>query len=452
MPEKKNRSLDSFLIAVILHIVFVIILASYLTITQGTPESAVNVAWVELKDTEYIPPRPLLDESLIKNPLMKRAPGVTTIARSDYKSSDLAQVLAPSPEIIRRSVEVNPRGISTKILPIVTTDTKLGPSSEIPLSGPVTTANGSRIGKGAVTGRARAGGQGGKGGISFIDSSTAQDTGATSDSLLEKLKAPTSVPENELGGVLMGRGTDISGHIRLIRVKHALSDWWQDPTALTGLVDWLNKNTRIRADMKVAGGVLTLDDPMILDAPLVIMTGHDRSLTLQRNLMQPDQSGGKLVDSLTDKEKAGLREYLVDRGGMLFFDDCGFNGLFADEFKAIMRQVLPEYNFENIPTTHKIFNCYYNLPGPPRGSEMFWGTENEGKGTVFPYLQGITIGTRLAVVYSRKDYLCAIETVEIPSHTQLRYRYSPEVYKFMTNLVVYAMRYGGITDRSDYNK
>ena len=71
--------------------------------------------------------------------------------------------------------------------------------------------------------------------------------------------------------------------------------------------------------------------------------------------------------------------------------------------------------------------------------------------TVFPYLQGIKIGTRIAVIISRKDYLCAIETVEIPSHTQLRYRYSPDVYKFMTNLVVYAMRYGGITDRSDYN-
>ena len=82
---------------------------------------------------------------------------------------------------------------------------------------------------------------------------------------------------------------------------------------------------------------------------------------------------------------------------------------------------------------------------------MFWGSENLGRGVVFPYISGISIGTRLAVIYSRKDYLCAIETVEIPSHTQLRYRYSREVYKFMTNVVVYAMKYGGITDRTDYN-
>ena len=81
---------------------------------------------------------------------------------------------------------------------------------------------------------------------------------------------------------------------------------------------------------------------------------------------------------------------------------------------------------------------------------MMVGVE-EGFLSVYPYLQGVIIGRRLAVVFSRKDYLCAIETVEIPSHTQLRYRYSPDVYKFMTNLVVYAMRYGGITDRADYN-
>jgi hypothetical protein len=203
--------------------------------------------------------------------------------------------------------------------------------------------------------------------------------------------------------------------------------------------------------MKVAGGVLALDDPQIFDAPVLIMTGHDRSVTQSRNLTQPDQRGGRLVAALTPSEKAGLREYLVDRGGMLFFDDCGFNGLFADEAKSILREVLPEYNLENIPKTHDIFKAYYHLSGPPRGSEMFWGSENEGKGMVFPFLQGISIGRRLAVVFSRKDYLCAIETVEIPSHSQLRYRYSPEVYKFMTNMLVYAMKRGGITDRSDYN-
>ena len=446
MRSESSRSLDSFLISVVMHVIFIMVLASYITVGEK-PLDSIGVTWVRVPPPEITVERPLLDESLIKKYIPRRESGATSRTRDDLRSADIAQTVAPSPEVIRRSVELNPKGIQSKVLPGVVTEAELGASDEIPFSGPVTTASGAQVGKGAVTDRTRAGGRGKERGLSILDSSMAEDAGA----VLEKLRSPTSLPEGEIGGVLIGQGSDISGHIRLIRVKHGLSDWWQDPSALTGLVDWLNKNTRIHADMKVAGGVLALDDPQIFDAPVIIMTGHDRSVTSSRNLTQPDRKGGKLIESLTSAEKAGLREYLVDRGGMLFFDDCGFNGLFADEVKAILREVLPEYRIENIPRTHGIFSCYYHLPGPPRGSEMFWGSENEGKGMVFPYLQGITIGRRLAVVFSRKDYLCAIETVEIPSHTQLRYRYSPDVYKFMTNVVVYAMKYGSITDRSDYN-
>jgi hypothetical protein len=422
------------------------VLASYVTVSSRAPDS-IGVAWVEVPPPEMVVERPLLDELLIKKFDPKRESGVTSRSRNELRSADAAQAIAPSPEIVRRSVELNPKGVRSNILPSVVTEAELSTSDEMPFSGPVTTAAGARVGKGAITDRTRAGGRGESGGLSIVNESATADAGAS----LDKLKSPTSLLEDEIGGILIGRGNDVSGHIRLIRVKHGLSDWWQDPSALTGLVDWLNKNTRVHADMKVAGGVLTLDDPRIFDAPMIIMTGHDRSVTKSRNLMQPDRKGGELVNSLAGAEKAGLREYLVDRGGILFFDDCGFNGLFADEVRAILREVLPEYNIERIPRTHEIFKSYYHLPGPPRGSEMFWGSENVGRSMVFPYLQGITIGRRLAVVFSRKDYLCAIETVEIPSHTQLRYRYSPDVYKFMTNLVVYAMRYGGVTDRSDYN-
>lgn len=445
MRRNEIRTIDSLLISAILHVIFVVILSSYITIDRYIPEAAINVSWVEVKEEIVNRPRMLLDQYIFKRPISPKE-GPKAKFDSQFKSSDFAQVLAKAPQIVPKSVEINKRGVPAEIIPEITTDARLKPLGESSFSGPITTTPGVTVGRGAVTGRVRAGGQGGKGGLFTLEQKLEQHP----ELMPDDLKSPDRLAENQLGALLKGSGNDISGHIRLIRVKHGLSDWWQDPTALTGLVDWLNKNTRIRADMKVAGGVLTLDDPRIFEAPLLIMTGHDRSVTLSHNLTQPERTGGKLVDALTPAEKAGLRQYLVDKGGTLFFDDCGFNGLFADEVKNILREVLPEYSLENIPRTHEIFNCYYNLPGPPRGSEMFWGSENEGKGTVFPYLMGITIGRRLAVVYCRKDYLCAIETVEIPSHTQLRYRYSPDVYKFMTNLIVYAMKYGGMTDRSDY--
>jgi len=449
--EKDHRSFDSLLISAILHIIFIMILASYITITSRNPESSISVAWVELEDQNIMVPRPLVDESYLRRTVPRIQTEMNTQASEGIKASEVAQVVAPARNVVYKSVELNPRGIKDiDVVPDVMTEAKLDPGAGLPISGAVTTGKGVQVGRGLVTGRTRVGGgAGGKGGLSVL--SQGSMPGDSSSSLPETLKSPTRLADDEIGGMLMGKGNDVSGHIRLIRVRHGLSDWWQDPTALTGLVDWLNKNTRIRADMKVAGGVLSLDDPRIFDAPLLIMTGHDRSVTIENNLTQPERTGGKLAESLTPAEKAGLRKYLVDKGGMLFFDDCGFKGLFADEVKTLLRSILPEYSLENIPKTDELFSCYYNLASIPRGSEMFWGSENEGKGIVFPYIQGIRIGTRLAVVFSRKDYLCAIETVEIPSHTQLRYRYSPDVYKFMTNLVVYAMKYGAITDRSDYN-
>ena len=260
------------------------------------------------------------------------------------------------------------------------------------------------------------------------------------------VKNPILVSENQLGAVLEGEGTEIRGHIRLIRLKHSLSDWWQDPTAISSFAKWLGENTNLRADMKYAGGSLRLTDSRILDAPLVIMTGHDKDITVGRNLAK----GGPLTNSFSDAERATLRKYIVEQGGMLFFDDCGFHGLFAAIVADELQTIFPEYPLENLPHHHEIYNIYYQLPRPPSGGDVFWGSENQPKPTQFKYQKGITINNRLGVVYNRKDYMCAMETVEIESRTMLRLRRSTDVHRFMTNLLVYAMKYGGNTDRSGY--
>ena len=142
-----------------------------------------------------------------------------------------------------------------------------------------------------------------------------------------------------MGGILEGAGNEIRGHIRLIRLKHSLSDWWQDPTAIPSLIKWLEERTPIRADMNFAGGALRLTDSQIMDAPLIIMTGHDKDITVGRGLAKD----GPLQIGFTPAERAALRKYIVEKGGMLFFDDCGFNGLFAhivaDELKTDFSRV-----------------------------------------------------------------------------------------------------------------
>ncbi len=256
------------------------------------------------------------------------------------------------------------------------------------------------------------------------------------------------IPKEKLGGVLEGTGSEIRGHVRLIRLKHSLSDWWQDPTAIPSLIKWLADHTPIRADMDFAGGALRLTDPQIMDAPLIIMTGHDKDITVGRGLAKD----GPLQTGFTPEERVALRKYLLEKGGMLFFDDCGFNGLFAHIVADELNDIFPDYPMEIIPHDHELYSIYYHLPKPPNGGDVFWGNENNAQPTQFRFQKGIIIDNRLAVVYNRKDYLCAMETAEIESRTMLRLRRSTDVYRFMSNLLIYALKYGGNTDRTGYTE
>ena len=262
------------------------------------------------------------------------------------------------------------------------------------------------------------------------------------------LQNPVMLPQGELGAILKGSDDNLRGHIRIIRLKHSLSDWWQDPTAIPALIKWMDENTTIRADMSFAGGALTLTDPRILNAPLIVMTGHDKDITVGRGLAKD----GPLQNGFTPEESAALRKYIVDEGGMLFFDDCGFHGLFAHIVAEELNQIFPEYPLEILPHEHELYSIHYHLPKPPTGGDVFWGNENNAQPTQFRFQKGIIIDNRLAVVYNRKDYMCTMETAEIESRTMLRLRRSPDVFRFMTNLLIYALKYGGNTDRTGYKK
>ena len=51
-----------------------------------------------------------------------------------------------------------------------------------------------------------------------------------------------------------------------------------------------------------------------------------------------------------------------------------------------------------------------------------------------------------------KRILKQMETTEIESRTLLRMRRSKDVHRFMTNLLIYTMRYGGNTNRENFNR
>lgn len=254
---------------------------------------------------------------------------------------------------------------------------------------------------------------------------------------------PPGVP----GGRIVGRGKDIRGVFRFTRVQHCLSDWWTNPTSLNDLAAWLNHRTKIRTDLNVAGGSLKLTDADLMKTPLVVMTGHDPAMVKSHNLMGTQYGGGKLDSKLSETDVFALRKYLVEKGGFLFFDDCGVNApaqAMVRLFLAQMRRVMPEYQVEHVRNNHEIYNNFYTLGGPPMGFNVYWWGKRPPNQ---PYLEGMSVGDRLSVLISRRDYLCAMRSVSIPGFDV---HYSPGVYRFMTNVAIYSLTHGEISDYSGY--
>ncbi len=255
------------------------------------------------------------------------------------------------------------------------------------------------------------------------------------------------LPRGEPGGRVIGKGKDIRGVFRFTRIRHSLSDWWADASSLNALTKWLNERTKIKTDMNVEGGALKLTDANLFKTPFVFMTGHDPSLVRSRNLLGRQYGGGKMDSRLTETEAAGMRRYFVEKGGFLVFDDCGVNApaqAMIRLFLAQMRYVMPEYQIERIANDHEVYDNFYEMGGPPVGFDIFWWGTRPPKRN---YLEGISVGEKLSVIVVRRDYMCAMESVSLPTRSV---HYSPGVYRFMTNVVVYALTHGQISDYSGY--
>ena len=439
----KQRRFHAVIASIGLHLLFVIIAAFLFSGQRELNKDAFEATLVTLNsartDVEIRPTRRAVSTN---TPLLSE----TSTARMPTRVSQITQLPTNKTDVAR---QVSPLNVETDMLnPADVAVAPTLPSGETPNTSSVTlTEEAPVIEKGASSAVRSRSTNAPKTGLSeFLDGSL--PTGGLGDGFDTAFRNFVKIPKEKLGGILQGTGNEIRGHIRLIRLKHSLSDWWQDPTAIPALIKWLEEHTSIRADMDFAGGALRLTDPQIMDAPLIIMTGHDKDITVGRGLAKD----GPLQTGFTPTERAALRKYIVEKGGMLFFDDCGFNGLFAHIVADELKQIFPEYPLEILPHDHELYSIYYDLPKPPTGGDVYWGNENNAQPTQFRFQKGITIDDRLAVVYNRKDYMCAMETAEIESRTMLRLRRSTDVYRFMSNLLIYALKYGGNTDRTRYKE
>ena len=461
MRSRSTRTTSqSFIISLILHGVILFVLGAYIAYTQSPPvkewvASTFLKAQKEVKPKERpkeIKPivRPTIPtEQIVPIEDIKVMPRVMTAAVVRAPRAAATTTLEFSDVPIRHDVKVNPNVPKVKVMPEVVTYANIPTTASpegISFSAPVAAPAAPTIGRGIVGTQVRvARGPMKPKGLSMIKNITVADTGladvAQAVTLGKVAVAP--LPKGEPGGRVIGRGKDIEGVFRLVRIHHDLADWWADQSSLHALTEWLNQQTKIKTDMNVEGGSVRLTDPKLSKAPLTFFTGHDPSNVRSRNLAR----GAPLKNRLSEPEKEGMRRYLIEDGGFIVFDDCGVNApaqAFLRLTLAQLRYAMPEYSVDRIPNDHLVYNSYYDMGGPPVGFDIFWWGTHPPKRN---FLEGITIGDHLGVIVCRRDYMCAAESVSLPTRTV---HYSPGVYRFLTNVVVYSLTHGGISDYSDY--
>ncbi|MYG00677.1 DUF4159 domain-containing protein [Candidatus Poribacteria bacterium] len=465
-----KRTSGALMTSLVLHLVLALIAGLYFVTQTQTFKDLVGVETLEPPD----PPKPKVRKPIVKKILKPIVPVESTVVVEQVQvqprlttafapkvtqniqqttlefSNQAIKVDAPInpnvPKVVRPNAPV-PEVVTHTDLPVSNAPSALafaGPAASAPSAGPKNIARGIAGSPVQVKVQIQR-----PPGLAMVENvGVARDAlGEVADSItLGNVEVPP-LPKGEPGGRVIGKGRDIRGVLRFTRIRHTLSDWWADSSSLNALTKWLNEKTKIKTDMNVEGGSLKLTDANLYKTPLAFMTGHDPALVRSRNLLGKQYGGGKMDSRLTESEAAGLRKYLVEKGGFLVFDDCGVNApaqAMVRLFIAQMRYVMPEYQIERIDNGHEIYDNFYEMGGPPVGFDIFWwGTRPPRRN----YLEGFSVGEKLSVLVVRRDYMCAMEAVSLPTRSV---HYSPGVYRFMTNVVVYALTHGAISDYSGY--
>jgi len=149
-------------------------------------------------------------------------------------------------------------------------------------------------------------------------------------------------------------------------------DWYCDPSSIPNILNYLTKNTSIKADHDEYRIKLTTKE--LRGHPYLYMTGH-----------------GNI--RFTDEEIIQLREYLMGGGFLHTDDNYGLNTSFRRE----MKRVFPDRDFVELPHDHAVFHSYYDMPnGLPKIHE------HDGKP---PQLFALYNKDHIMVIYSYESDL-----------------------------------------------
>jgi hypothetical protein len=171
---------------------------------------------------------------------------------------------------------------------------------------------------------------------------------------------------------------------RFTRLRYGSGDWDVDQRMPANVLNSLVEYTTVSLDPRER--VVDLGSSEAFDSAFAYMAGH------------------RLVQ-FSARERDVFDRYLRN-GGFVFADDCNhdIDGLFAKSFERQMAAIFGPTALRKLPDEHPLYRSFFVFEdGPPNTNLELngWGDD-----LVHDYLKGISIGGRLGVLYSNKDYGC----------------------------------------------
>jgi hypothetical protein len=135
-------------------------------------------------------------------------------------------------------------------------------------------------------------------------------------------------------------------------------DWYANPTSLTNLIDFCNKNLKTNINPEYA--TVDVGSAELFNYPFVHITGH-----------------GNVI--FNDQETQNLRNYLIAGGFLEISDNYGIDKFIRPQ----MKKVFPELDFVELPFDFPIYHQKYNFPNglpkihehngkPAQGFGLIW--------------------------------------------------------------------------------
>ena len=219
----------------------------------------------------------------------------------------------------------------------------------------------------------------------------------------EKKRPPS--PPALVGKVQYGKivwATDERGQ------RYSYHDWTTDPSDIANLLKWTNTQLGVRYRPQSTKLDQFSYDPAEL--PILYLTGHESF-------------------EFSDDYRKKLRWFLQD-GGFLVGDACCGRKEFSEAFIKETRAIFPDRQLEPLDSDHPVFNCFYHV------QNVTYCEGTTPKDTKAPYVLGINLGCRTAVIMAPYDLSCGWDGHDHDQGTRIK---TADAKKIGANMVTYCL-------------